>query len=179
LLEGKKVNLRIMEREDVNSVVNVFSNLHSEEFDPIVLMTRWEMMKRFDNPSPLESLTQNTLFVVERKDETKIGIARHFIVQPLGTMEIGYVVVPSERMKGYGTETAEIMVDYLFLSRYIMRIQATTETKNIASQRVLEKAGFSREGKLRKAGFVRGKWADGYIYSILREEWKEPKIIGH
>jgi RimJ/RimL family protein N-acetyltransferase len=25
--------------------------------------------------------------------------------------------------------------------------------------------------------FVWGKWADGYLYSILREEWKEPKIL--
>ncbi len=177
LLEGKNVNLRIMEKEDVNSIVGIFSNIHSEDFDPILLMTRSEMMKRFDNPSPLESLTQNTLFVVEKKDKVKIGIARHFIVQPLGAMEIGYIIVPSERMKGYGTETAHIVVDYLFLSRNIVRIQATVETQNTASQRVLEKVGFSMEGTLRRAGFMKGKWVDGYLYSILREEWKKPTIL--
>lgn len=177
LLEGKGVNLRIMEKEDANCIVDIFSNIHSKDFDPIMLMTRSEMMKRFDNPSPLESLTQNTLFVAVKKDEAKIGIARHFIARPLGTMEIGYIIVPSERMKGYATETAQIMVDYLFLSRNIVRIQATTETQNTASQRVLEKAGFSREGTLRKAGFVRGNWTDGYVYNILREEGKEPKIL--
>ncbi len=71
LLEGKKVNLRMMEKEDVNFIVDIFSNIRSEDFDPILLMTRSEMMKRFDNPSPLESLTQNTLFVVgeERQSE--------------------------------------------------------------------------------------------------------------
>jgi len=41
----------------------------------------------------------------------------------------------------------------------------------------LEKAGFQREGIMRKPGFVRGEWIDAYLYSILREEWKEPKIL--
>jgi len=49
--------------------------------------------------------------------------------------------------------------------------------KNRASQRVLEKAGFKKEGALRKSMFVRGEWVDTYVYSILREEWKEPKIL--
>jgi RimJ/RimL family protein N-acetyltransferase len=70
------------------------------------------------------------------------------------------------------------MTDYLFLTKDIRRIQATTDIRNIASQRVLEKAGFQREGTLRKAGFIRGQWQDDYLYSILREEWKQPRILG-
>jgi RimJ/RimL family protein N-acetyltransferase len=49
--------------------------------------------------------------------------------------------------------------------------------RNLASQKVLEKAGFKREGILRKSAFERGEWRDFYVYSILREEWKEPKIL--
>jgi RimJ/RimL family protein N-acetyltransferase len=41
----------------------------------------------------------------------------------------------------------------------------------------LEKVGFKKEGIIRKHDFVYGKWIDDYIYSILREEWKEPKIL--
>jgi RimJ/RimL family protein N-acetyltransferase len=41
----------------------------------------------------------------------------------------------------------------------------------------LEKVGFKKEGTLRKNFFVRGEWRDAYLYSILREEWKEPKIL--
>ena len=93
-------------------------------------------------------------------------------------MEIVYEIVPScERGKGYGTEAAQLMVDYLFLSKNILRIQATTIVKNKASQRVLEKAGFTIEGTCRKSSFVRGVWNDCYLYSILREEWKEPRIL--
>jgi RimJ/RimL family protein N-acetyltransferase len=85
--------------------------------------------------------------------------------------------VPSERGKGYCTEATQLMVDYLFLSKDTMRIQAQTDPRNIASHKVLEKVGFKKEGTLRKSFFMRGEWRDAYIYSILREEWKEPKIL--
>jgi RimJ/RimL family protein N-acetyltransferase len=92
-------------------------------------------------------------------------------------MEIGYNVIPSERGKGYGTEAAQIIVDYLFLTQSIDRIQAITDVRNKASQTVLERAGFRIEGTIRKSAFVRGKLSNAYLYSILREEWKEPKIL--
>jgi aminoglycoside 6'-N-acetyltransferase len=69
------------------------------------------------------------------------------------------------------------MVDYLFLSKDIVRIQATTHFGNVASQKVLEKGGFKREGTLRKAVQSRGEWTDLVLFSILKEEWKEPKIL--
>jgi RimJ/RimL family protein N-acetyltransferase len=68
-------------------------------------------------------------------------------------------------------------VDYLFLSKHIGRIQAQTDPRNSASQKVLEKVGFKKEGTLRRQFFSRGMWRDAFIYSILREEWKEPKIL--
>ncbi len=58
-----------------------------------------------------------------------------------------------------------------------MRVQAITGVDNFASQRILEKAGFTKEGTIRKSVFIRGVWQDGVLYSILREEWKEPKIL--
>jgi len=69
------------------------------------------------------------------------------------------------------------MTDYLFLTRDIVRIQAVVNVDNIFSQKALEKAEFKREGRLRKALWVRGVWKDAYIYSILREEWKEPRLL--
>jgi len=72
-----------------------------------------------------------------------------------------------------------MMVDYLFLSRNIRRIQAEVLSVDVASQRVLEKAGFTREGIKRKSSFVKGLWQDDIVFSILREEWAKPKILAH
>jgi RimJ/RimL family protein N-acetyltransferase len=78
--------------------------------------------------------------------------------------------MPSERGKGYCTEATQLMVDYLFLSKETPRIQALTLVKNVASQRVLERVGFKKEGIMRKCFHTRGEWSDFAIFSILREE---------
>ena len=176
LLEGKNVNLRIMEKDDLPLFVEWANKLEVfGEYNPLHQMSKAEAEKVFDNPSDIKP------FFIEKKDGSKIGFIVHFHVLHLGTgtkqLEIGYTLVPSERGKGYGTEALEIMVDYLFLSKDAMRIQAQTDQRNVASQKVLEKVGFKKEGTLRKNFFMRGEWTDDYIYSILREEWKEPKTL--
>ena len=167
-----------MEKDDVSLLVECINNIDSyAEYGPITQVSKTEAEKHFENPTPLATITERVRFVIEKKDGTKIGFIAHYCVQPTGLMEIGYVIIPSERRKGYGTEAVQIMVDYLFLSKDVVRIQAVTDVRNKASQKVLEKTGFKKEGVLRKVGYVRGKWADACTYSILREEWKEPKIL--
>jgi RimJ/RimL family protein N-acetyltransferase len=59
---------------------------------------------------------------------------------------------------------------YLFAYIQATRVEADTEITNMAEQRSLEKAGFTREGVLRSYAFRDGKWRDAVIYSALREE---------
>jgi len=174
LLEGKNVNLRIVEKEDV-SLAHEWMNdpKFTGEFIGPMQTTREEFEKMGSSNSPFAM----KVFFIEKKDGTKIGLINHFI-QYLGLgelLEIGYMMVPSERGKGYCTEAVKIMVDYLFLSMNISRVQALISIGNKTSERVLEKAGFTREGTIRR--HVRGERRDAYLYSILREEWKEPKIL--
>lgn len=177
MLEGKNIRLRLRDREDLDFFIAFWNRLDCYgEYEAIQpQITRTEAQKRIENPDG--SNVEWTYFVIEKKDGTKIGFIIHYLVQPAGRIEIGYALIPDERGKGYGTEAVQIMIDYLFLSKDIMRIQATTDTRNKPSQRVLEKNGFKREGTVRKAGFVRGQWQDDYLYSILREEWKQPKVL--
>lgn len=179
VLEGKKVNLRVMEKDDVDFATECFNNLDFRgEYDPIPQQkSKSERLRDFDNPSSLIILCERGRFIVEKKDGTRIGFIAHYLVQPSRWMEIGYEIIPKERGKGYGTEAVQLMVDYLFLSKNIGRIQAITDTRNKASQRVLEKTGFSKEGTIRKSGYVKGAWSNAYLYSILREEWKKPKTL--
>jgi ribosomal-protein-alanine N-acetyltransferase len=123
-----------------------------------------------------DKLTEGQWYFVEKMDGTKIGFIAHFLTQGKLTA-IGYALLPNERGKGYGSEAVKIIVDYLFLSKNIVRIQAETHPENKASQRILEKAGFNKEGTIRKSFFSRGVWRDTAMLSVLREEWKEPKIL--
>jgi ribosomal-protein-alanine N-acetyltransferase len=176
LLEGKNVNLRIMEKEDL-PLYNEWSNnpeFLGKYFSPIQ-RSRTEMEKVMSEPSPHEFKD----FIIEKKDGTKVGFITFFyVLHPMGRMlEMGYALIPSERGKGYCTEAAQIILDYLFLSKEIVCVQATTDSENIASQRVLQRVGFKKEGTMRKRSYVRGKWRDITLFSVLGEEWKEPKIL--
>jgi ribosomal-protein-alanine N-acetyltransferase len=171
LLEGKTVTLRAMEKEDL-PVVWEWANTpeFGGEYEPLEQISRKEVEKWYENLRPGEQW-----FIIETQDGSKIGQIFH---APRGPhFLIGYKVLPGERNKGYCTEAVMIIVDYLFLAKNIIRIQAETNPRNIASQRVLEKAGFKREGLVRRSIFIRGKWEDGFLYSILREEWKEQRIL--
>ena len=176
MLEGKNVNLRIMEKDDLQLIAEWFSSPEVfGEYNPLHQMSRTDVEKMLERENPHEMKP----FIIEKKDGGKIGFITHFHVLHVAgkQLEIGYSLVPSERGKGYCTEAAKIMVDYLFLSKDTMRIQAQTDPRNVASQKVLEKIGFKKEGTLRKNFFMRGEWRDAYLYSILREEWKEPRIL--
>jgi ribosomal-protein-alanine N-acetyltransferase len=170
LLEGKKVNLRVVEKEDLLLLKEWKNNIEFiGKYQSVSQETMRDLEKQYDE------LTEAKWFFIEKKDCTKIGIISYRPV--FGTQEIGYAILPSERGKGYCTEAVKIMVDYLFLSRDIVRIQAHIDARNEASQKVLEKSGFKKEGIFRKEYFVRGEWRDSCTFSILREEWKEPKIL--
>lgn len=166
MLEGKSVNLRIMEKEDL-SIVKKWDNDIGimGEYEPIIQETKADLERQF------EKMIEGQWFFIEKKDGAKIGFIAHFVAH--GTV-IGYALLPDERGKGYGSEAIKIIVDYLFLSKNIVRIQAETHPENVASHRVLEKAGFKKEGIIRKSFFSRGVWRDTAMFSIIRDEWKVP-----
>lgn len=172
LLEGKKISLKLGDKEDLDFFLGFWNNLdYYGDYEPIMeQMTKAEAEKRFADTS------KKATFIVQKKDGINIGLIVYF-GQSSGSITIGYAIEPSEQGKGYGTEALQLMVDYLFLAKEIHRVQANTDPENKASQHILEKAGFKKEGVSRRSSFVRGKWQDECLYGILREEWKEPKIL--
>jgi RimJ/RimL family protein N-acetyltransferase len=178
LLEGKNVNLRVAEREDVDYLVECINNIDfMGKYAWGEQVTKSQLMRYFDNPSNMTILTEVRQFIVQKKDGTKIGLMNHRLHLPYRWMEIGCFLAPTERGKGYGTDATQLMVDYLFLSKDLARIQTGVDVRNKASQRVLEKVGFQREGTMRKCLFSNGELRDYHLYSILRKEWKEPRIL--
>src|SRR5215207_761466 len=109
-------------------------------------------------------------FVITRKEEN----------QPFGmidlhvrgsTVGIGYVVARFHQRNGYATEATRAIINWAFQQPDIYRVNASTDVENIASQRVLEKAGLVREGLLRKYIIqpnISEVPRDSYIYAIVK-----------
>jgi RimJ/RimL family protein N-acetyltransferase len=83
---------------------------------------------------------------------------------------MGIWIVPGHRGKGHGSEAQRLGAAYLFDNTTYERVEASTESANIAEQRALERAGFTREGVLRHACFRGGEWRDMVVFSKLRGE---------
>ena len=85
-------------------------------------------------------------------------------------LNIGISLLPGQRGRGYGAAAQRALAEYLFATTLVERIEAETDVENVAEQRALERAGFTREGVLRHSQFRAGRWRDNVIYSVLRAE---------
>jgi RimJ/RimL family protein N-acetyltransferase len=81
---------------------------------------------------------------------------------------VGIELVPGARGRGYGTEAQRLVAAYLFETTRANRVEASTDVSNLAEQRSLDKAGFTREGIARGAQFRAGEYHDLVVYSRLR-----------
>lgn len=80
---------------------------------------------------------------------------------------IGYVLRRDRWGRGIATEAARLVVGFGFDVLGLHRIAAMCAPENVASARVLEKVGMTREGHLRERHLVKSAWRDAYLYAIL------------
>jgi [ribosomal protein S5]-alanine N-acetyltransferase len=88
-----------------------------------------------------------------------------------GLAEVGYALSTAFQSRGVMTEALQILLEDLFLNTMLERVEARCATENVGSQRVLEKSGFLREGRLRGYFKLHGRRVDNYLYSLLRDEY--------
>ncbi|MDN4594711.1 GNAT family N-acetyltransferase [Polycladomyces subterraneus] len=82
---------------------------------------------------------------------------------------IGYYLDQAHNGNGYMTEAVRLAVKFAFEELNLHRIEAGVMPHNIASIRVLEKAGFEKEGIARKNVKINGEWRDHQILAIINE----------
>ena len=70
--------------------------------------------------------------------------------------------------KGYMAQAVSIVVNEAFKDSEILRVEAQADSENNASQRVLEKAGFVKEGLMRKCAIQKGVVRDRFLYAVVR-----------
>ena len=85
------------------------------------------------------------------------------------TAEMGYWIAEPFWGKGIMTEAVRLFIEWAFSDFDLHRISAMPYASNIASHRVLEKAGFLLEGIIRSGAYKDGNIVDMFLYSIIRE----------
>jgi [ribosomal protein S5]-alanine N-acetyltransferase len=106
--------------------------------------------------------------LAHRDDDRLIGSAGFHTVQPANrSAEMAYDLDPAFWGQGLARAACEALSAWAFEHVGLQRVQATTLTTNLRSQRVLEACGFEREGLLRRYRIVRGQPGDFWMYARL------------
>jgi len=137
----------------------------SEKFQKMWLMRDTERMKIGK---------QLKLFVFEREDKKMTHIIgdisfSNIIMGVLRSSFVGYKMDRQENGKGYMTEALAHAIQYMFEQRELHRIEANIMPRNIASQRVVEKLGFEREGLSKSYLKINGVWEDHLRYALIND----------
>lgn len=88
-----------------------------------------------------------------------------------GLAEVGYALSTAWQGRGLMVRALESLLSDLFTNTKLERIEARCATENTASQRVLEKTGFLREGRLRRYFRLQGKRVDNFLYARLKTDF--------
>lgn len=135
---------------------------------------------RFPHPYTLSDARNWLESVVDRRPETNFAIANvsdeavggigFILQQDVGrrSAEVGYWLGEEYWGRGLATQAVKVITEYAFVHYDICRLYAHVFEWNVASTRVLEKAGYLLEGRLQKSVTKDGKTIDQLMYAITR-----------
>ena len=126
--------------------------------------------RRFDDLYRSRGDRFDWIIDVHRQPAGWITLVIHSWEHGLG--ECGYSLSTPFQRKGLMPVALRQFVDELFGRTRLHRLEARTAVENVASQRVLERLGFRREGTLRAYFQLEGTWVDNHLYAMLAEDWK-------
>jgi RimJ/RimL family protein N-acetyltransferase len=178
MLEDERVNLRVIEKNDVPSFVDWYNDLEFQgEYFPVLQRSKSRALKEFENPSPLQVAMGNVKFITEKKDGTKIGHIGYGKDVLHEWIEIGYAIVPSERKKK-DRKRSHTNTDRLSIPH---QRHPQNNDQHRRQEQCLNQSGgtcwIKKGGIVRKGGFAKGEYADSCLLGLLREEWKELKML--
>jgi len=175
MLRGDKIYLRPVCRDDLPLLAEHANNIdYLTEFNFFGLPQPNGIEKHFEDDGLLGP-ENGTFLIVTRENDQVVGDVSYRQVRygpgsASTAYDLGIVLAPEHRGKGWGVVAQQLITEYLFSIYPIMRVEASTDITNTAELRALEKAGFTREGVLRKAQWRNGAWHDLVVFSKLRGE---------
>ncbi len=178
-LETERLRLRLPEDADRDFVFDLFSDpevVRYLSFRPLATLEQAQtMLGHFRSAwqrhlGDLAAEKRGYLYVVEERWGAAVGTLG--VRRETYGYELSYALARSAWGRGYMPEAVRAVSDWL-LENGAWRVFATCHVENTGSQRTLEKAGFEREGRMRRYFTFPNldpEPADGYLYARVRQE---------
>ncbi len=89
--------------------------------------------------------------------------------------EIGFTLAREHQGKGFASEAVSLLLDYAFGTLGLHRVVAIADCRNAPSVALLERLDLRREGHFVENVWFKGRWADEYLYAVLKDEWLQKR----
>jgi len=176
LLEGLRCRVRGWRPDDAASLTRHANNINVAE----------QLRDRFPHPYLHANAVSFLKSVLQDDEASNLAIevngeAAGAIGYVLGTdierysAEIGYWLGEAHWGRGIVTEALMLVTEHVFVKENLLRLFALPFADNAASARVLEKAGYIREGILMSGSVKDGKPRDQVMYARLNPQWRGPR----
>lgn len=176
-LQGQKVSLRGLRRDDLDSVRSWWDCAEATRYMETGAFPTTETMLEDFYRGATESSGTVVFVVEERSTGRAIGLSGLYeIFWPGRRAEFRILIGdPDVFDKGYGTEATLMTMDYGFLRLNMEVIHLGVNAANVRAVRAYEKAGFVHEGIRRKFVYARGEYNDAVVMSMLRDDYLAAK----
>jgi ribosomal-protein-alanine N-acetyltransferase len=111
-----------------------------------------------------------TFIVVEKKTNQRAGMIEIRKTEMERVWDIGYWTHPAKQNKGLMTNAVKLIIEFGFKRLGAEKIEAKYATWNLASEKVLEKNGMVKAGKIEKGFEKNGKWIAEYKMEVKKNK---------
>jgi ribosomal-protein-alanine N-acetyltransferase len=169
-----RLQFRKLLPNDVYSVYELFSDKDTMRFDGGRTMGSINEAFQFISVFSVYYPNSYIRWAVESRETGEfLGTAGfHKLSSEARRGEIGGELLKTKWGAGIGQEALFGLNQFAFNNLGLNRITAMISPKNVAAQKIVEKMGYQREGRLRDWEFWDGRFTDMDIFSLLSKEWQ-------
>ena len=178
-LTTARLTIRLAERDDLDALFMLHSDAETTSYiphmrwatsaDADVWFARWK--ERREKQSAVRCVIVKR--ATNNEVETVIGTAVLFNFDAASQLaEIGYLLGREHWGKGYAVEAMTAFIGFSFATLNLRRLEATVDARNVASNKLLQRLGFTLEGVLRERWLAAGELQNINLHALLSREWQ-------
>ncbi|BFH68950.1 putative N-acetyltransferase YoaA [Paenibacillus dendritiformis] len=170
----ERLLLRAMEERDCRDLFDLYSLEEVVRYTPLEpFRSMQDVIREWNWHQEIFAEQSGLRWVIEDKSSAKVIGTCGFLQyeKTHRRIELGYDLAPPYWGRGVMTEAARRVLSFGFRDMGVNRIEAKIDPENIASERLLLRLGFQKEGVMRQHEFEKGRYVDIAVFSLLRSEY--------
>ncbi len=182
MLKGKRVTLKPLEMGDIDEIMKHINDVDVNHFisreTPITRTEEEQWVKEMCSGGKYPKDIVFGIYVSDGKckdDQRMIGTCGLHNIHWFSRFGILGISIFDKSVwrKGYGTESLNLLLEYVFAVLGLHRVKSCVYAYNEGSLALHKKLGFVEEGRERSATYKRGEYHNVVLFGLLEDEYRE------